>query len=748
LLIRLRNCVKVLDEQVGKLTAVNAELQKSVSAYMSAADADDGDDDEELVKYEDVAMLVRQMFKAMPKGSKLRRSLLTALLDINAQLPSPVPQRKLAKALDLTTRTLRRAKADGAGGDGPAIHVLKLKQTLSLKGAPRPRLSEEQLRDIDQAWYACCEKKVIIYEDNNEDTTEYHLWLTHEAVYNAYVAAMMLKNADLLAEAEEQVRARAAAVAAAVAGGGEGGEPAVRPDGEGGTGDVYEHCNVLAASGRMVSRTTFMKYKPKDIQYGKSREAACPHCRNYAELSREVLKHIPVETHDDCVDRAACRRHQSCPAVKELEEKGLSVAARAALKALRDVQAERDEHRRIRMAQEKFVEDLLLTLPADTCCMGFDFSPIPGAYAPDRTLGEAMGKFQALMISVYFRVNNELKVRHFSYISPADNGHMFVRRTMLHLFSSDFMRQFRHVHMVSDGGPKHFKTRATIFFITVQLPRKFKLSSLTYHFWLSNHGKWVYDAMAAVLKRQIHILARAERRIVAGAAAFATVASTIRNMTGQTFEHVDESETFAVAGLEDASIRSQHAFRCLDFAAVGDGDNHVFVLEFKTCSTDDWSQASSARVIPAFPIDAGLDWTALDVEEPTAGSAVAAGRAAAEQQTKEALASIKAVRRADVWDNLKRGVRVAATFYVDGRKTEIRGTVLGVEQERRPHSETGRMQEHVRVRCDDEDDVWLGRWDDEWRVLDASEVADEAAEAEAATERKSRKGRTIKAPKK
>lgn len=316
----------------------------------------------------------------------------------------------------------------------------------------------------------------------------------------------------------------------------------------------------------------------------------------------------------------------------------------------------------------------------------------------------------------------------------------------MRLHNMPFMKLFMVVHYVSDGGPKHFKTKATIFFVCVQLARRFGLTSVTYHFWLSNHGKWVYDAMSAVLKRQLNILGRAERRAVAGAEEYAAVANTkVRNMTGEAFLYVDQSVTYAVAGFDDTGLRKYHTFRCLDFAGPALEDR-VYSIQCKVTSKDEWDPLLVTRVRPTFDVGAGLDLDELDVQEKTADAAVQAGRAAAEARTVELEKVLRGERRADFWSDIRPTVRIAARFLIDGKSEELRGTVLQLGRGVRP--DLGEEDAWFRALFDDGEEATIFRFKDDYRLLDKDELtAETAARAAAVAEPAvSRSGRAVNRP--
>ena len=96
----------------------------------------------------------------------------------------------------------------------------------------------------------------------------------------------------------------------------------------------------------------------------------------------------------------------------------------------------------------------------DTTLILQDFSQlsVQGAY------------FQDLILVTYFCDPEDPKTlkgqyNHFVASSPrVKNDSNFVFRTWLHLVESDFFNEFKKIVIFSDGGPKHFKTTATVLF--------------------------------------------------------------------------------------------------------------------------------------------------------------------------------------------------------------------------------------------------------------------------------------------
>jgi len=214
-------------------------------------------------------------------------------------------------------------------------------------------------------------------------------------------------------------------------------------------------------------------------------------------------------------------------------------------------------------------------------------------------------------------------------------------------------------------------------------------------------------------------------------------------MSGEAFEYIDQSTTYAVAGFDDTGLRKFHCFRCLDFAGPAP-KGRVFTIQCKVTSTEAWDPDCVTRVVPTFDVDAGLDLDELDVAEKTADDVVQAGRAAAEARVAELEAELKADRRADFWEDIKPGLRVAATFLIDGKKSEVRGTVLELGAGVRPDS--GEHDKWFRAAFDDGDVCTIYRYKDDYRLLDADELAEETLAA--APQAVSRRGRAVSMPKK
>jgi hypothetical protein len=280
---------------------------------------------------------------------------------------------------------------------------MTMNQTLRLTGTSRSRVSADIKESVQQFWLSRCQVYYKIDELTNEDTKEYHLYLTDTACWVLYQQDAVARHADLLQQPQEAGEDEA--------------------DDEAAGDDAYdEFRHLLRRKQRIVvGRTTFFSLKPSTIVRGQDRQAACPHCRKYAAASRRVTEFIDPELHNNCANRAVCRRTQNCPMVAALEAAGLNEDDAAALATLRGLQAERDEHRRIRIEQKRFVDATKENLAHDECLICMDFFPVNGGYGPETTLGEGMGAYQALMVTVFYREGGAIKCQHVCFISPGDN---------------------------------------------------------------------------------------------------------------------------------------------------------------------------------------------------------------------------------------------------------------------------------------------------------------------------------------
>ena len=251
-----------------------------------------------------------------------------------------------------------------------------MNQTLHLDGARRPRVPVDVEDKVRRFWFRQCERYYNIDELGGEDTLVYYLYRTDEACWLHY-------QAEMVAEYAGELRDLRGALDDVL---------------DGGDGDTYDAFRQLMQLDQrlVVGRTKFFDLKPAEIQRGPDRTAGCPDCRRYAAASNDVNKYIDPELHKNCPNPTDCRRRLNCQMVADLEAAGLPDGAAEALRTLRDLQDERDKHKRLRDEQNKFVAEKMDSLADDEAFVFMDWSPLHGGYGAWTTLGEGMGKHQAL----------------------------------------------------------------------------------------------------------------------------------------------------------------------------------------------------------------------------------------------------------------------------------------------------------------------------------------------------------------
>ena len=99
-----------------------------------------------------------------------------------------------------------------------------------------------------------------------------------------------------------------------------------------------------------------------------------------------------------------------------------------------------------------------------------------------------------------------LDTRYFHFVADTTentNDKYFVFGVWLRLLAMDFLRGGKLVQIWSDGGPKHFKIRATLHFFAYLAYKYRGTHEFRYNFFLENHGHCVCDATASHAKKKL-----------------------------------------------------------------------------------------------------------------------------------------------------------------------------------------------------------------------------------------------------
>ena len=104
------------------------------------------------------------------------------------------------------------------------------------------------------------------------------------------------------------------------------------------------------------------------------------------------------------------------------------------------------------------------------------FSNFPKAFDKRRSLADSMSANQALFIALpYYDVEEgERRTIYVEFYAPDKNEHHFLRRAMYDFFALDTVRALglRKLYVFSDGGPKHFKTARSLFYLLVEMKER------------------------------------------------------------------------------------------------------------------------------------------------------------------------------------------------------------------------------------------------------------------------------------
>ena len=188
-------------------------------------------------------------------------------------------------------------------------------------------------------------------------------------------------------------------------------------------------------------------------------------------------------------------------------------------------------------------------------------------YDTRRSLSEAMSDIQDLIVTIYYigedGQKHPLNIDHFAKES---NDYFFFRRVMLKLLELDEFKKTgpgkdrpSWIEFWSDGGPKHFKIRRSLFLICVEMKERLTWNpTVTWAFFASHHGKSVNDAHAAVVKRKIWRLAREGER-TERPKQLAEMCKTIKNTSAFYFDFFVKENQFKVSAIP--GIKLSHCFK-------------------------------------------------------------------------------------------------------------------------------------------------------------------------------------------
>ena len=257
-------------------------------------------------------------------------------------------------------------------------------------------------------------------------------------------------------------------------------------------------------TGLTMSYNTIVKYKPKTVHMAKQTYCVCHHCTEGRNKIFELEVHRS-KLHRNC---NACQKNETCPLEQQLKEE-----EREGLDKLIDAVKDYREHKKIADHQAKKMQELKDALVPGECLVIMDFA---GRFIVQACLEMSQTDYFArvgvpdLVLYVYYRekTGGELKTMCFDLLSKAKekDDYCYVKAAWLHLLNNEtIFDNMKIIHIFSDGGPKHFKIRKSLFMLS--LLNAYYPQTFRWHFFQSCHGKGPCDGhtgmLNMLLKREV-----------------------------------------------------------------------------------------------------------------------------------------------------------------------------------------------------------------------------------------------------
>jgi len=233
---------------------------------------------------------------------------------------------------------------------------------------------------------------------------------------------------------------------------------------------------------------TVMRCKPKTIHLAQQQYCICHHCRDGRNKIIELAT-FRSHLHKDCQN---CSLNEDCAV-----EKNMGNADQETLQTLQDEIQEYRDHKCIADHQSKKFQEAKESLKDGECVVVMDFA---GRFIVQACLEMSQADYFArvgvpdLVCYIYYREDGVLKHKCFDIISKSKekDDYAYFRSAWLQLLNNEtIFDQFHSIHLFTDGGPKHFKIRKSLYFMTLlnaYYPQRF-----TWSFFQSCHGKGPCD---------------------------------------------------------------------------------------------------------------------------------------------------------------------------------------------------------------------------------------------------------------
>jgi len=255
--------------------------------------------------------------------------------------------------------------------------------------------------------------------------------------------------------------------------------------------------NFQERTGLKLSYNTIVKYKPKTVHMAKQKWCVCHYCTEGRNKIFELEVHR-AKLHRNC---QGCAKDDTC-----VVERQLAGEARLDLNELKEAVKEYREHKEIADHQAKKMREIKDKLVPGEALVIMDFA---GRFIVQACLEMSQADYFArvgvpdLVVYVYYRDKKDGPIHTvcFDLLSKVKekDDYSYVRSCWLHLLNNEpLFDSFKIIHVFSDGGPKHFKIRKTIFFFS--LLNAYYPQTFIWHFFQSCHGKGPCDGHTGMLK--------------------------------------------------------------------------------------------------------------------------------------------------------------------------------------------------------------------------------------------------------
>jgi len=196
-----------------------------------------------------------------------------------------------------------------------------------------------------------------------------------------------------------------------------------------------------------------------------------------------------------------------CPSCKLLRDYGNEQPPPRGLRGLAlrkwqiNLKKQKESHHAIakiqHQANKQQKEDLVNNKKTDTIIITQDFTQLVPQTGFNQDLIQTFHTYDE-------QAPDKIRKRYHHYVGEGDtkNDIFFVIAVWEHIFKNNLIPQhITTIHIWSDGGPKHFKITACMYYFSL-LAHRFK-KTITYHFYQSYHGHNICDAAASHAKKQI-----------------------------------------------------------------------------------------------------------------------------------------------------------------------------------------------------------------------------------------------------